>query len=44
MKGDKLSRIFQVTKMRGLTIDNQPRPYDISSSGIEVYPTLTVFR
>jgi KaiC/GvpD/RAD55 family RecA-like ATPase len=44
MKGDKLSRMFQVTKMRGLAIDNQPRPYDISSSGIEVYPTLTVFK
>jgi KaiC/GvpD/RAD55 family RecA-like ATPase len=44
LKGDKLSRMFQVTKMRGLAIDNQPRPYDISSSGVEVYPTLTVFR
>jgi KaiC/GvpD/RAD55 family RecA-like ATPase len=43
MKGDKLSRMFQVTKMRGLAVDNQPRPYDITSSGIEVYPTLTVF-
>jgi len=44
MKGDKLSRMFQVAKMRGLAVDNQPRPYDISSSGIEVYPTLTVFK
>ena len=43
MKGDKLSRMFQVTKMRGLAVDNQPRPYEITSSGIEVYPTLTVF-
>ncbi len=44
MRDDKLSRMFQVTKMRGLAVDNQPRPYDITSSGIEVYPTLTVFR
>jgi KaiC/GvpD/RAD55 family RecA-like ATPase len=44
LKGDKLSRMFQVAKMRGLAVDNQPRPYDISSSGIEVYPTLTVFK
>jgi hypothetical protein len=27
-----------------LAIDNQPRPYDITSTGVEVYPTLTVFR
>jgi KaiC/GvpD/RAD55 family RecA-like ATPase len=44
LKGDKWSRMFQVTKMRGLAVDNQPRPYDITSNGIEVYPTLTVFR
>jgi circadian clock protein KaiC len=44
MKGDKWSRMFQVTKMRGLAVDNQPRPYDITGGGIEVYPTLTVFR
>jgi KaiC/GvpD/RAD55 family RecA-like ATPase len=44
LKGDKWSRMFQVTKMRGLAVDNQPRPYDITSDGIEVYPTLTVFR
>jgi KaiC/GvpD/RAD55 family RecA-like ATPase len=44
MKADKLSRMFQVTKMRGLAVDNQPRPYDITGSGIEVYPTLTVFK
>ncbi|MBA7714953.1 hypothetical protein ES703_123986 [subsurface metagenome] len=34
----------QVEKMRGLEVDNQPRPYNITNSGIEVYPTLTVFR
>lgn len=44
IKGDKLSRMFQVEKMRGLAVDNQPRPYEITSSGIEVYPTLTVFK
>jgi len=44
MKDDKLSRMFQVEKMRGLEVDNQPRPYNITSGGIEVYPTLAVFR
>jgi KaiC/GvpD/RAD55 family RecA-like ATPase len=44
MKDEKVNRMFQVEKMRGLEIDNQPRPYNITSSGIEVYPTLTVFK
>jgi KaiC/GvpD/RAD55 family RecA-like ATPase len=44
MKDEKLSRMFQVEKMRGLEVDNQPHPYNITNSGIEVYPTLTVFR
>ena len=44
MKDGKLTRMFQVEKMRGLEVDNQPRPYNITSSGIEVYPTLTVFK
>lgn len=44
VKGDKLSRMFQVAKMRGLAADNQPRPYEITNNGIEVYPTLTVFK
>jgi len=44
MKGDKVSRMFQVTKMRGLAVDTQPRPYDITGGGIEVYPTLAVFK
>jgi len=44
MKDDKLTRMFQVEKMRGLEVDNQPRPYNITSSGIEVYPTLAVFK
>jgi KaiC/GvpD/RAD55 family RecA-like ATPase len=44
LKGNKLVRVFQVAKMRGLAIDNQPRPYEISDKGIEVYPTATVYR
>ena len=44
MKDDRLTRMFQVEKMRGLAIDNQPRPYNITNTGIEVYPTLTVFK
>jgi len=44
MKDDKYTRMFQVEKMRGLEVDNQPRPYNITTSGIEVYPTLTVFK
>ena len=44
MKDDKVTRVFQVEKMRGLAVDNQPRPYNINNSGIEVYPTLTVFK
>jgi KaiC/GvpD/RAD55 family RecA-like ATPase len=43
LKGDKLIRMFQVEKMRGLNIDTQPRPYNIIESGIEVYHGLTVF-
>ena len=43
MKGDRWNRMFQVTKMRGLAVDNQPRPYEITGGGIEVYPSLTVF-
>lgn len=44
LKGDKLIRMCQVEKMRGLDIDTQPRPYKITNNGIEVYPNLTVFR
>ena len=44
LKGDKLIRMFQVEKMRGLEVDTQPRPYNIAKDGIEVYPDLTVFR
>jgi len=44
LKGDKLVRMFQAEKMRGLKIDTQPRPYNITETGIEVYPNLTVFK
>ena len=44
IKDGKLSRMFQVEKMRRLAVDNQPHPYDITSSGIEVYPDLVVFK
>ena len=40
----KLSRIVQVEKMRGVNIDPQPRPYDITSEGIVIFPDLPVFR
>jgi KaiC/GvpD/RAD55 family RecA-like ATPase len=43
LKGEKIIRMFQVEKMRGIDADTQPRPYEISEMGIEVYPTLTVF-
>ena len=44
LKGDKLIRMCQVEKMRGLDVDTQPRPYKITNSGMEIYPDLTVFR
>ena len=43
-KNGRLIRVFQVEKMRGLAIDNQPRPYDISAKGVEVYPSATVYK
>lgn len=44
LKESRLIRVFQVEKMRGLAIDNQPRPYQITDSGIEVFPRATVYR
>jgi len=44
LKDGRLVRVFQVEKMRGLAMDNQPRPYDISAKGIEVYPGATVYK
>jgi len=43
-KDGRLIRVFQVEKMRGIAIDNQPRPYEISARGIEVYPGATVYK
>jgi circadian clock protein KaiC len=36
--GKTMQRTIQVEKMRGTKIDRQPRPYEITSKGIEVYP------
>jgi len=44
LKSSRLVRVFQVAKMRGLAIDNQPRPYEISANGIEVYSGATVYK
>lgn len=41
--GSSLVRAVQVEKMRGTSIDLQPRPYIIGSNGIEVYPEETIF-
>jgi circadian clock protein KaiC len=42
-KSNQLVRTFQIEKMRGVDVDTQPRPYEISSQGIEVFPSLMVF-
>jgi KaiC/GvpD/RAD55 family RecA-like ATPase len=42
-RADKLTRMLQIEKMRGVNIDPQPRPYEIGENGIEVFPTLTAF-
>ena len=44
LKDSKLVRVFQVEKMRGLAIDNQPRPYTITGKGIEVFPKAMVYK
>jgi KaiC/GvpD/RAD55 family RecA-like ATPase len=44
LKDGRLVRVFQAEKMRGLAIDNQPRPYEISAKGVEVYPSATVYK
>ena len=43
LKESQLIRVFQVEKMRGLAIDNQPRPYQINNRGIEVFPNATIY-
>ena len=42
-RSNQLVRMFQIEKMRGVDADTQPRPYEISEQGIEVYPNLIVF-
>jgi KaiC/GvpD/RAD55 family RecA-like ATPase len=44
LKEGRLIRVFQVEKMRGIAIDNQPRPYQITNNGIEVFPNATIYR
>ncbi|MHA2292546.1 MAG: RAD55 family ATPase [Candidatus Hodarchaeales archaeon] len=44
LKDSKLVRVFQVEKMRGLAIDNQPRPYTITDQGIEVFSKAVVYK
>ncbi|MFQ5950573.1 MAG: RAD55 family ATPase [Candidatus Geothermarchaeales archaeon] len=38
IKGNQLRRVVQVTKMRGVDADVEPRPYRITETGIQVYP------
>jgi KaiC/GvpD/RAD55 family RecA-like ATPase len=42
-KSNQLVRMIQIEKMRGVDADTQPRPYQISSGGIEVFPSLMAF-
>jgi len=42
-KSNQLVRMLQIEKMRGINADTQPRPYQISASGIELFPTLMAF-
>jgi KaiC/GvpD/RAD55 family RecA-like ATPase len=43
LRESKIIRMLQIEKMRGLDVDTQPRPYEITENGIEVYPSLPVF-
>jgi KaiC/GvpD/RAD55 family RecA-like ATPase len=38
---NRVTHVFQVEKMRGLSHDDQPRPYKIGPGGIVVYPRET---
>jgi circadian clock protein KaiC len=38
----RVTHVFQIEKMRGLSHDDQPRPYKIGTGGIVVYPKETV--
>jgi len=37
-------RAVNILKMRGTEVDTAPRPYQISSTGIEVYPTQSIYQ
>ena len=38
MNSGEITRSMRIEKMRGIAHDNQVRPYDITSKGIQVYP------
>src|SRR5713101_469862 len=40
--GKSLLRVIQIEKMRKTALDNQPRPYRITDTGIEVFPRESV--
>ena len=40
--GKSLLRVIQIEKMRKTSVDNQPRPYRITDTGIEVFPRESV--
>jgi len=42
--GGTTTRSFQVEKMRGVSINSNLVPYSIDKSGIEIFPTMSVFR
>lgn len=42
VRGANLTRATQIEKMRGISHDNQPRPYRITQKGLEVYPSEAV--
>lgn len=41
LRNESISTIFQIEKMKGVNHDPQPRPYRITSNGIQVYHTET---
>ena len=44
ISGGSTVRAFQVEKMRGIAINSNMVPYTIDRNGLEVYPTMTLFR
>jgi KaiC/GvpD/RAD55 family RecA-like ATPase len=42
--GGSTVRALQVEKMRGVNINTNIVPYTIDSNGIEVFPTMSLFR